>query len=99
MLKAFRVLSFIEGLSLISLLFIAMPEKYYFHSFNMVWVVGMTHSILWLVYLVLSLSVSHKQGWSVMFWMLVLFISVVPFGCFLLDKNLQQDIQLANKLA
>jgi len=99
MLKAFRVLSFIEGLSLISLLFIAMPAKYYFHSFDMVWVVGMTHGILWLLYLVFSLSVSHKQGWSVMVWMLVLFVSIVPFACFLLDKNLQQDNQLANEMA
>lgn len=91
MLNAFRTLSLIEGLSLITLFLIAMPAKYYFHAFDIVWVVGMTHGLLWLTYVVMSLAVSHKQGWSVMFWMLVLLASVVPFACFLLDRELRKE--------
>jgi len=91
MLKAFRTISLIEGLSLITLFLIAMPGKYYFQAFDIVWIVGMTHGVLWLAYVVMSLAVSHKQGWSVMFWMLVLLASIVPFACFLLDRELKKE--------
>ena len=94
MLKTFRMLSLIEGISLITLLFIAMPAKYQF-GYDFVWQVGMTHGLLWLAYVTLSLPVSHKRSWSVMFWMLVLLASIVPFACFFLDSKLKQELVLA----
>ena len=94
MLKIFRTLSLIEGISLITLLFIAMPAKYQF-GYDFVWQIGMTHGLLWLAYVTLSLPVSHKQSWSVIFWMLVLLASIVPFACFFLDSKLKQELVLA----
>jgi len=96
MLKIFRILSLIEGTSLIVLFLIAMPAKYHFGAFDIVWQVGMTHGILWLAFVSLSLPVSHKQGWSVMFWMMVLLASVTPFACFFLDSKLKQESVLVN---
>lgn len=93
MLKIFRTLSFIEGLSLITLLFIAMPAKYQF-GYDFIWPVGMTHGILWLAYVTLSLPVSHKQSWTVMFWMLVLISSVIPFGFLFLDARFKRELAL-----
>mgnify|MGYP000144229501 CR=1 FL=1 len=93
MLNIFRKLSLIEGTSLIILLLIAMPAKYQFGYFDIVWIVGMTHGVLWLAYITLSLTVSHKQNWSVIFWMLVLMASVIPFACFFLDSKLKQEQQ------
>ena len=90
MLSFFRILSLIEGLSLIVLLLIAMPAKYHFGYVDSIWMVGMTHGILWLVYFVFSLAVSHHQKWSVMFWLAALFASVIPFGCFFLDPKLKK---------
>lgn len=89
MLSFFRKLGFIEGLSLIILLFVAMPAKYQFGAVDSIWQVGMTHGILWLAYFVVSLVVSHQQKWSVMFWFLVLMASVIPFACFFLDRKLK----------
>jgi integral membrane protein len=94
MLKSFRMLSLFEGLSLLTLLFIAMPAKYQL-GYDFVWQVGMTHGILWLTYVVLSLLVSHKQSWSVMFWMLVLVCSVIPFAFVFLDGRLKSELVLA----
>ena len=91
MLNTFRTLSIIEGLSLIALFMIAMPAKYYFASFDIVWVIGMTHGILWLLYVVFSLAVSHKQRWSVIFWGVVLIASIIPFACFILDRELKKE--------
>lgn len=87
MLKAFRFLSIAEGLSLITLLFIAMPAKYQF-GVNFLWPVGMTHGILWLLFVVGSLVVSHRLGWSVLMWLLALLCSVIPFAFLFLDRKL-----------
>ena len=92
MLKIFRMLSLVEGISLLVLLFIAMPAKYQFGYFDAIFYVGMTHGLLWTAYFVLSLMVSHKQGWSVFFWLFVLFASVAPFACFFLDKKLKDQL-------
>ncbi len=89
MLRTFRYLSVIEGLSLIVLLFIAMPARYQFGISGVVPVVGWTHGILFLLYFAMSLIVSHQREWSVPFWLLVLLVAVVPFACFFLDRKLR----------
>lgn len=94
MLKAFRMLSLIEGASLIILLFVAMPAKYHFGYFDIIFYAGMTHGILWMSYFTFSLPLSHKQGWSVAFWTLVLVASIIPFACFFLDGKLKEEMVL-----
>ncbi len=89
MLLFFRRLSVIEGLSLLMVLLVAMPLRR-FAGIDVIWPVGMTHGLLWLGYFVLSLPVSHRQKWSVGFWLLVLLSSVTPFGFLLLDRRLRQ---------
>jgi hypothetical protein len=42
-------------------------------------------------YLFASLTVSHLKGWSVGFWLLVLFASIIPFACFFLDRKLREQ--------
>lgn len=96
MSKAFRVLSLIEGLSLVVLLFIAMPAKYHFGISGVVPIAGITHGSLWFIYVVMSLIVSHQQKWSVGFWLLTLLVSVMPFACIWLEKRLQQQITSPN---
>jgi integral membrane protein len=91
MLKAFRMLSLIEGLSLVILLFVAMPAKYHFGISGVVPIAGMTHGGLWLTYVVMSLMVSHKQKWSVGFWLVTLLVSVVPFACLWLENRLKHQ--------
>jgi len=88
-LKSFRLLSLVEGLSLITLLFIAMPARYQL-GVDFVWPVGMAHGLLWLAYVAFSLVVSHLQRWSVWLWLLALLCSVLPFGFLLLDWRLKR---------
>jgi len=89
-LKSFRGLALIEGLSLLILLFIAMPLKYYADMKGVVPVVGMIHGLLFLSFMISSLNISHKLNWSIMFWLLVFFSSIVPFGTFLMDFRLKK---------
>lgn len=89
MLKIFRLVSIIEGLSLIALMCVALPAKYYFAYFDIVWNTGMLHGILWMIYFFLSLLVSHQEKWSVTLWIITLFSSVIPFACFFLERKLK----------
>lgn len=94
MLKFFRVLSLVEGLSLLTLLLIAMPAKYQF-GYDFVWPVGMAHGLLWLTFVLASLVVSHRQRWSVLAWLGALVCSVVPFGFVWLDRRLKREAATA----
>ena len=94
MLNFFRLLSLVEGLSLITLLFIAMPARYYF-GMDFVWPVGMAHGLLWMAFVVASLVVSHVQRWPVTGWLLALLCSVLPFGFVLLDRRLKREVMAA----
>ena len=88
-MKGFRTLSLIEGVSLLVLLFIAMPAKYKFGFDAAVFYAGITHGVLFLIYMVASLGVSHKQGWSIVKWLGVFLAGVVPFGFLVVDRMLK----------
>ena len=92
MLASFRDLSLIEGLSLITLFFIAMPAKYSFGVPVIVPLVGTTHGLLFLSYLVMSLLVSHHYKWSLLKWLAVLLAGFIPFACFVLDRKLKAEL-------
>ncbi len=90
MLKAFRILSFVEGLSLIALLFIAMPAKYQF-DVDLVRIAGPVHGVLWLAYLPMLEMVSRRLAWPKASWNYALITSVLPFGCFFLEKRFRDN--------
>ncbi|MCW8888847.1 MAG: DUF3817 domain-containing protein [Gammaproteobacteria bacterium] len=91
MLDRFRSLSLIEGSSLLILLFIAMPLKYYLDVKLVVPIIGTIHGLLFLSYMVMSLIVSHQRHWSILKWLMVFFAGVFPFACFLLDRMLKRE--------
>lgn len=89
MLATFRIISVIEGLSLLLLFGIAMPAKYYFDNPDLVPVFGMAHGVLWLLYVFVNLLVAQLQKWSVGFWLFSLLMSVLPFGFIALEYQLK----------
>lgn len=76
MLKLFRISSLLEGVSYLVILCVTLGVI----SRDFVYVLGMTHGVLFMLYFVLSLAASHKQGWSVITWLLVLLASLIPFA-------------------
>ena len=94
MLVAFRWISLAEGLSLLTLLGLAMPLRAA-GVIDLVWPVGMAHGVLWLVYVVATLAVSHARGWSVWAWLLSLLCSVVPLGFVLLEARVRRELRAA----
>jgi integral membrane protein len=91
MLNHFRIISLIEGLSFLVLLFVAMPLKYHWGHPEAVSMVGMTHGLLFIAYVVLAAMVGPRQGWSDRFVFGVILAGMLPFGCFFLEQRLKKE--------
>ena len=76
MLKFFRVISLLEGLSFLSILSVTLGLV----SRDFVFQLGMAHGVLFMLYLVLSLIVSNKEKWSLVIWLSLFIASIVPFA-------------------
>lgn len=91
MIKFFRGISFFEGLSLLLLLFIAMPLKYVWGNPEYVRIIGMAHGLLFVVYVFLAIMTKFELNWKAKTLAVVLFASIVPFGTFYIDKKYLKD--------
>lgn len=87
MLRTFKIIAPLEGLSLLALLFIAMPLKYVFDMPQMVRIVGMAHGILFIGYIVLAVMLKIEDNWSWKKFGIVCLASIVPFGTFYIERK------------
>lgn len=78
----FKITSFLEGLSYVLLLFIAVPVKYFWDNAAMVKMLGMPHGILFIGYIAIALIIKNSQNWNSRDTFLVLLASLIPFGTF-----------------
>lgn len=86
----FRLTGFIEGISFLLLLGVAMPLKYYWGMPIYVKIVGMTHGILFILYcLQLYLTMRHHK-WSLGYAAYLFVAALIPFGTFYTDRRLRQ---------
>lgn len=89
-LRIFRMIILAEGISLLVLLFIAMPMKYFMGMPEVVKVVGWAHGLLFMVYVGMLIVLQVTQRWSFIFFVGAFLASIVPFGTFILDKQLRK---------
>ena len=87
MIRFFKFIATLEGISLLVLLLIAMPLKYMFDSPEMVRFVGMAHGILFIAYIVLAVILHIKLRWPVKQFLIICFASVIPFGTFYIERK------------
>lgn len=90
MLRTFRKVSLAEGCSLLVLLFIAMPLKYFLNFPEAVKVVGWIHGVLFILYAAMLVALELKYRWSFLFFVGAFVASLIPFGTFVLDKFLKE---------
>jgi integral membrane protein len=86
-LSRFHTAAFIEGLSYLALLGIAMPLKYFAGWPLAVRVVGMAHGVLFVAYVLLVALLLARGTQSVKWGLWALFLSVIPFGTFVLTRE------------
>lgn len=84
----FKWISYIEGISLLLLLFVAMPLKYFANIPEAVSIVGMAHGVLFIVYMLFVASYFFSRAWSFKTALLASIASVIPFGPFVFDNRI-----------
>jgi len=93
LLKIFRIIAFIEGLSYVLLLFIAVPIKYLNNDPSYVKMLGMPHGLLFMGYVALAIVLRTDNQWIKNNFFMVLMASVIPFATFVVEKKLNKTIQ------
>jgi len=85
-----RVVAFVEGISYLVLVFIAMPLKYAAGMPQAVRVVGMAHGVLFVSFCFALLFVLVEGRLTFLRSVLTFLSSLVPFGTFVIDKFLRR---------
>ena len=86
----FRIIGFIEGISYLVLLFIAMPMKYMMGIAIATKIVGMAHGLLFIIFLVVLMQAAQKHNFSMKDSIIFFVASLIPFGTFYTDKRLNK---------
>jgi integral membrane protein len=83
-----RVIAFLEGCSLLLLVFIAVPVKYLLNVPEATQAIGMIHGVLFIVFVVATLVISILHKWNLGRICMVMASSVLPFGTFYIDRKI-----------
>ena len=90
MINFFRLVSLLEGVSYILLLFIAVPIKYMQGNPEYVKMLGMPHGVLFVAYIALAILLKMELKWSNKIFGTVCLLSILPFGTFFVGKFLKK---------
>ncbi len=86
-----RIIAFVEGMSYLILVFIAMPLKYYANQPWAVKQVGMAHGVLFIAFIFALIHVMFEHKWSILKGLLAFIASLIPFGTFVLDAKMLRE--------
>ena len=87
MIKFFKILALIEGISALLLFFFAMPMKYIFEMPIYVKHIGMAHGLLFTAYIIVATMLKFEQNWNLKKYAEICLASIPPFGTFYIDKK------------
>ncbi|CAL2103956.1 Integral membrane protein [Tenacibaculum sp. 190130A14a] len=89
MINIFKLVSWLEGISYILLLFVAVPIKYLYNNPEYVKMLGMPHGILFVAYIALAVMLKMELKWDNKSFGMVCLLSILPFGTFFVGKYLK----------
>lgn len=90
-----RAIAFVEGVSYLVLLCVAMPLKYFAGLPSPVKAVGWAHGVLFVLYLLAVAEVYFRHRWPLTRVLGALAASLIPFGTFVLDRQLRREQRAA----
>ncbi|GAB3935897.1 DUF3817 domain-containing protein [Larkinella terrae] len=84
-----RLIAFLEGISLLVLIGIAVPLKYANNDPSLVKMMGPVHGLLFLLFVINTLSFGIEHKWKFMdtTWKVIL-ACFIPFGTFYIDYKI-----------
>jgi integral membrane protein len=89
-IKSLRIVGIAEGISFLVLLGIAMPLKYYFDLPLAVKYTGWAHGLLFVLFIIAVFFAIRPMKWNFFSVLVALASSLVPFGTFVLDRQLRR---------
>ncbi|UOQ84987.1 DUF3817 domain-containing protein [Gracilibacillus salinarum] len=92
-INRFRIIGFLEGSSLLLLLFLAMPLKYWAGLPEVVTVFGSVHGGLFIVYILFTIYTTITVRWHFIWFLSAVIVAFIPFGNFILDKRIRLSFQ------
>ena len=89
MIKFFKFIAVAEGFSylilLVNMLFIKHNNLELYKS--LLFPIGMSHGLLFIIYLYLSFFIKNKFNWAIKDLLVVILGSLIPFGAFYIEKK------------
>ena len=92
MINLFKIISLLEGISYLLLMFLGMPYKYLEVLGNdpyFVKLFGMPHGVLFVAYIIIAIMLKFELNWNGKTFGIVCLLSVLPFGTFFVGKYLK----------
>jgi integral membrane protein len=86
-LDRYRVLAYIVGVGLVTLVFVGVPLKYWAHSPDVAKYVGTAHGFLYIVYLVTCLDIGLRYRLHPLRLLALASAGFVPFVSFIAERN------------
>ena len=89
-----RIIGFLEGISLLILVFVAVPLKYFYHYPEVSKILGPVHGALFVIFVINTVTISIEQNWKFnsLTWKILL-ASFIPFGNFYIDQKYLKDFE------
>lgn len=94
LLTAYKVMSYVTGVGLIVLVFIAVPIKYIpalGQKEGPVAIVGALHGYLYMIYVVLTLVLAYTRKWKLLKVVLVVAAGTIPLAVFFAERRVIRD--------
>jgi integral membrane protein len=89
MLKTFKIIAILEGISYLilfsNMLFIKPNDFILYHK--LLYPIGMTHGILFIGYVALAILLKKSQNWNLLSLGIILLASLLPFATFFIEKK------------
>ena len=89
MLKIFKIIAILEGISYIvlfsNMLFIKPNDFVLYHK--LLYPIGMSHGVLFIGYVALAILLKKSQNWNFLSLGFILLASLLPFATFFIEKR------------
>ncbi|WP_299889790.1 DUF3817 domain-containing protein [uncultured Lacinutrix sp.] len=87
MLKTFRIVAFLEGVSYLLLMAASIYKRIPSGSDEYVELLGMPHGLLFVAYIALAVFLRSTYKWDTKTFIIILLGSLIPFGTFYVDSK------------
>lgn len=94
MLKIFKIVALLEGVSYLALfsnMLIVKPTDFSLYK-TLLFPIGMAHGILFVSYVILAVILKFTQNWDFKKFGIICLASLIPFGTFYIDKKYLQNV-------